>query len=251
MEKDSESQKDEEVQKEDETNQKPTEKLFSEDERKLKIQETKKILCKEYVHIKEKIIFWLYKRYAIIYLVFLIISIGLIVVATIPKIRDCEVISELFTAFGTGIIGSIALAIAINISDNRKKIWEIVAQYNSSIFSIYYPLWQIYSSHDFSYLRKISPQNGKEIVVLQKANRVSLNMGIALQNINSHFEKNYKLLTEETQKDLEVLEDQLTRMKNSLECPVDLDNQIDLLCSIYSYSKTIDSDWLKKQLRVI
>ena len=225
--------------------------LFNEDERKIKIKETKKIICKEYVHSHERIVLWLYWRHAIIYLVFIIISIGLIALTAIPKVRDNELISNVFTALGTGLIGSIIFAIAINISDNRKEILEKVAQYNSSIASIFYSLWQIYSCHEFSYLKNIKPENGKQIVVLQMASKVATNMGIALQYINKHNEEHYKLLTKETKLDLEMLEEQLMQMKNSLEYPINLNNQIDILCSIHRKFKYVNAGWLKKQLRII
>lgn len=180
-----------------------------------------------------------------IYVIALVCSIILIVLYFTPLANDYEKLINVGMSVGSGLIGAIGLAGAIDIGNGVAQFRQEVRSYNELIFSICVPLRDISTCRPFDYLSQISGKSAKECMCKMMASQLISELTSARQNITRYLSSSNCMIDNETGLKYRKLDVQLRRFIATLQSPHNVEHQIMSLEGIRQWLEKHTTDNLK------
>ena len=214
-------------------------KLFTQDELKLKRKSISKIFNKGKI-------FRVYYAHFCIYLVFLLVSLGILAAyCCVPDSGD-NAFWVVLMSISASIFGGVLLAYFIEIVSERIQNRRRILMYNNSVYYIFFVLESAFLCRPFGYMKKIEDTNGKNVIAEQFAAKFTTQFNIAIQLIDSLLLQNADIMGPEIQEGYTRLKHQLVQFIGSLAAPVNTDNLIDILDGSQQWLKNY---YTKEQLK--
>lgn len=177
-----------------------------------------------------------------IYGIALVCSIILIGLYFTSLADDHEKLINVSMSVGSGLIGAIGLAGAIDIGNGVAQFRQEVRLYNELILSICVPLRDISTCRPFDYLSQISEESAKECMCKMIASQLISELTGARTNITRYLSSGNCMIDDEAGLKYRKLDVQLRKFIATLQSPYNVEHQITSFEGIRQWLKTNTTD---------
>ena len=199
-------------------------KLYSQEELRTKLAETKKLLNVQQIFYIEKSHFWIY-----------VICCGISTALILLYLLDCysrlASLWNVLMSIGAGGISAVQLALFIEAANTKSEKLSIVGDYNNCIACIYYQLYVVMGCRSHEYMRLIHDPQVRHITANSSAQKYIQQFSVASTLIASFLLKHASHMHQRVQDEYFNLQQQLTKFIGTMSFPFDTDHLITLLDS--------------------
>lgn len=161
-----------------------------------------------------------------VYGIVLVCSIALIWLYFTPLADDHGKLINVSMSVGSGLIGAIVLAGAVDIGNGVAQFRQEVRLYNELIFSICMPLGDISACRPFDYLSQIREESAKECMCNMVASQLISELTGARKNITRYLSSDNCMIDDEASLKYRKLDVQLRNFIATLQSPYNVEQQI-------------------------